>query len=77
MDDGRSVLICYHPNLQWSGCCGWSDEHGGRRVVGLERSPMMLKCVQHVLVRDTVLACARLDVHGFTVPADTAIVNTS
>ena len=32
-------------------------------VVGLEGSPMMSQGVEHVVVGDTVLAGARLDVH--------------
>jgi catechol 2,3-dioxygenase-like lactoylglutathione lyase family enzyme len=33
-------------------------------MVGLECSPVMSYCMQHVVIRDTVPAGARLDVHG-------------
>jgi hypothetical protein len=40
-----------------------ADEHRDRRVVGLERTPVVAACVAHIVVSDTVLAGARLDVH--------------
>ena len=32
-------------------------------IVGLETSPVMSECMQHVVIGDTVLAGAGLDVH--------------
>jgi hypothetical protein len=40
-----------------------ADEHCDRRVVGLERTPVVAAYVAHIVVSDTVLAGARLDVH--------------
>jgi hypothetical protein len=37
------------------------DEHRHVGIVGLECSPAVSKCVQHVVIDDTVLAGARLE----------------
>lgn len=51
-------------DLQRRRCLGRAYEHRHGRVVRLEGSPVMSYRVQHVLVCDTVLACAGLDVHS-------------
>jgi hypothetical protein len=41
----------------------WSDEHRDVGIVSVEASPVVSECVEHVVIGDTVLAGARLDVH--------------
>jgi len=75
MNHCRAFVIGDHPNLERLGNGRWTDEHRDRIVVGLEGSPMMSKCVQHVVVADTVLAGARLDVHANSARIRTSAVN--
>ena len=68
MNHSRAVLVGDDPDLQRLSRHRWTDEHRDRKVIGFECSPMMTQCVQHVIVGDTVLAGARLDVHQPTIP---------
>jgi hypothetical protein len=74
-DDGDAFLVDDDADLEW--CCGGrrADEHRHVGVVGLERSPVMSKCVQHVVVGDTVLAGAPIDVHEVMLRRQGPIVN--
>lgn len=63
MDDRGPVVVNHDANLDGGAGTGWADEHRDGRVVSLEGSPVMAHSVQHVLVGDTVLAGACLDVH--------------
>ena len=42
---------------------GRSDEHRDVGIIGLEAAPVVSQFVEHVVIGDTVLAGARLDVH--------------
>jgi len=76
VDDRLAVVIDDDANLDRCAVSTWSDEHRHRRVVGCERSPVMSIGVQHVVVSDTVLAGARLDVHLDTLTESPRHVNT-
>ena len=76
MDHRRPFVVGDHADLDRFGAGGGADEHRDSVVVGLESSPMMSKCVQHVVVADTVLPGARLDVQADSLRNRTIIVNT-
>ena len=63
MDDRDTVSIIDHSDLQRLAGRGRSDEHRDVGIIGVEASPVVSQCMEHVVVRDTVLAGARLDVH--------------
>lgn len=63
MDDRDTIGVVDDTDLQWLAVGGRSDEHRDVGIVGLEASPVVSECVKHVVVGDTVLSCARLDVH--------------
>ena len=63
MDDRNAVGIVDDTDFQRLTVRRWSDEHRDVGIVGLEASPVVSECVEHVVVGDTVLAGARLDVH--------------
>lgn len=72
----RSLLIVDDADLERLCVPGWSDVYRDVRIVGLERLPVVAECMEHVVVADTVLAGARLDVDRFgTVPTSHRIVN--
>ena len=75
MDDRNAIGIVDNTNLQRLTVGGRSDEHRDVGVVGLEPSPVMSECVQHVVIGDTVLAGARLDVHPVRLRIGLRIVN--
>ena len=63
MNHDSVIAVNHNPNFQWVSIeCG-ADVHGDRRIFGLERPPVISIRVDHVVVGDTVLAGARLDVH--------------
>jgi hypothetical protein len=53
----------------------WSDEHRDVRIISLEASPVVSECMQHVVIGDTVLAGAGLDVHLPRLRTKSTIVN--
>ena len=53
-----------------------ADKHRDRVVVSLEGLPVMSKGVEHVVVGDTVLAGAGLDVHSQSETTKRTTVNT-
>ena len=61
MDDRNAVGIIDNTNLQRLTVRGRSDEHRDVGIIGLESSPVVSQCVEHVVIGDTVLAGARLD----------------
>jgi hypothetical protein len=65
MDDRNTIGVIDDTNLQGLAVRGRSDEHGDVGIVGLEASPVVSQCMEHVVIGDTVLAGARLDVHPF------------
>ena len=64
MNYGDALIVLDNTNLQRLTSSGRADEHGDGWIVGLEGSPMVSNCVQHVVVGDSVLAGCRLDVHN-------------
>ena len=62
MDDGDPIVIVEHSDFEWLGVGRRTDEHSDVCVVGIERSPVVSECMRHVVVGDTVLAGARLNV---------------
>lgn len=75
MDDRNAIGVVDDADLQRVTVGGWPDEHRDVGVIGLEASPVMSKCVEHVVVGDTVLAGARLNVHSVTLRTAPANVN--
>ena len=63
MDDRNAIGIVDDTDFQRLTIRRWSDEHRDVRIISLEASPVVSECMQHVVVGDTVLASARLDVH--------------
>jgi hypothetical protein len=63
MDDRDAIGIVDNTNLQRLTVRGRSDEHRDVGIVGFEASPVVSQCMKHVVIGDTVLAGARLDVH--------------
>lgn len=76
MDDRDAIGVIDHSDLQRFTVRGWSDEHRDVGIVGLEASPVVSQCVEHVVIGDTVLAGARLDVHQSRLRIGLRIVNT-
>ena len=75
MDDRDTVGIIDDTNLQRLSVRGRSDEHGDVGIVSLEASPVVSQRMEHVVVGDTVLAGARLDVHCVRLRSGHAVVN--
>lgn len=75
MDDRNAVGIIDNANLQRLTVRGRSDEHRDVGIVGLEASPVVSQCVEHVVIGDTVLAGARLDVHCVRLRGGHPVVN--
>lgn len=63
MDNGFAVLVLDDEEFERLAVAARTDEHGNRRIVGGECSPMVPECMEHVFVVDPVLAGARIDVH--------------
>jgi len=76
MDDRNTVGIIDNADFQRLAARGRSDGHGDVGIVGLEASPVVSDCVEHVVIGDTVLAGARLDVHSVRLSTGLAFVNT-
>jgi hypothetical protein len=64
VDDSHSCIIVDYANFEGLARSGRADEHRDLRIVGLEGSPVVSNCMQHVIVSDAVLAGCRLDVHA-------------
>jgi len=75
MDDRNAVGVIDDTDLQRLTVRGRSDEHRDVGIVGLEPSPVVSQCMEHVVIRDTVLAGARLDVHPVRLRIGLRIVN--
>ena len=76
MDHRSAVIVGDDADFQRDGARRRTDEHRHSVVIGLERLPVMSKGVKHVVVGDTVLASARLDVHFSRVATNEWTVNT-
>ena len=63
MDDRDASSVIDDADFQRLSIRGRSDEHRDVGIIGLESSPVVSECVEHVVIGDTVLAGARLDVH--------------
>ena len=77
MDHRGTLIVSDHADLQRAGAERRSDEHRDRWIIGLERPPVVANRVHHVVVGNTVVASARLDVHLEIVPTEAAAVNLS
>ena len=75
MDDRDAIGIIDNTDLQRLTVRGRSDEHGDVGIVGFEASPVVSQCMEHVVIGDTVLAGARLDVHPVRLRTGLRIVN--
>jgi hypothetical protein len=75
MDDRDAIGIIDDADLQRLAARGRSDEHRDVGIVGLEASPVVSQCMEHVVIGDTVLAGARLDVHPVRLRIGLRIVN--
>jgi hypothetical protein len=63
MYDGHPVVVDDDADLEWRAPSGRPDVHRHVGIIGLEGLPVVAKCMDHVVVVDTVLAGARLDVN--------------
>jgi hypothetical protein len=75
VDDRDAIGVIDDADLQGLAARGRSDEHGDVGIVGFEASPVVSQCMEHVVIGDTVLAGARLDVYLARVRIGLAIVN--
>jgi len=75
VDDRDAIGIVDDTDLQRLTVRRWSDEHRDVSIVGLEASPVVSQCVEHVVIGDTVLAGARLDVHSVRLRIGLTTVN--
>jgi hypothetical protein len=75
MDDRDAIGIIDDADLQGLAVRGRSDEHRDVGIVGLEAAQVVSQCVEHVVIGDTVLAGARLDVHPVRLRIGPRIVN--
>ena len=75
MDDRNAISVIDNTDLQRLAARGRSDEHRDVGIIGLEASPVVSDCVEHVVIGDTVLAGARLDVHLVRLRTGPRIVN--
>jgi hypothetical protein len=75
MDDRDAVGVIDDADLQRLAGHRGSDEHRDVGIVGLEASPVVSQCMEHVVIGDTVLAGARLDVHPVRLRSRPTIVN--
>mgnify|MGYP007046912123 FL=1 len=75
MNDRDVLVVTDHPDFERPSVAGRSDEHRDAGISCLERSPVVSECMQHVVIRDTVLAGARLDVNEPSLRRFDSIVN--
>ena len=75
MNDRNTIGFVDNTNLQRLTVRRWSDEHRDVGIVGLEASPVVSQGMEHVVIGDTVLAGARLDVHSIRLRIRLSIVN--
>jgi hypothetical protein len=75
VDDRNTIVVIDNSDLHRLGIGRRPDEHRDVWVISLERSPVVSECMQHVVIRDTVLAGARLDVHELSLRSELTVVN--
>lgn len=75
MDDRNTVDVIDDADLQGLAARGRSDEHGDVGIIGFEASPVVSQCMEHVVIGDTALAGARLDVHRVRLRIGLRIIN--
>jgi hypothetical protein len=75
VNDRNTIGIIDDADLQRCSVRRRSNEHRHVRIIGLEPSPVVSECMEHVVIGDTVLAGARLDVHLFRLRIQMACVN--
>ena len=75
MNDRNAVGIIDNTNLQRLAVRRRSDEHRDVGIAGLEAAPVVSECMEHVVIGDTVLASARLDVNRDRLGAGLPVVN--
>jgi hypothetical protein len=63
MDDRNAIGVIDNTDLQRLTLRGRSDEHRDVGIIGFEASPVVSQSMEHVVIGDTVLSGARLDVH--------------
>jgi len=57
VDGCHAIVVSDNTNFQRLTRVGRADEHGDCFIVGLERSPVMSNCVDHVVVVDAMSSC--------------------
>ena len=75
MDDRNTIGVIDNTDLQRLTLRGRSDEHRDVGIIGFEASPVVSQRMEHVVIGDTVLAGARLDVHPVRLRTGLVIVN--
>ena len=75
MNERDTVGVIDNANLERLSVRRRSDEHRDVGIVSLEGSPVVSECVEHVVIGDTVLAGARLDVHPVMLGTEPTNVN--
>jgi hypothetical protein len=76
MDDRNAIGVIDNTDLQRLTLRGRSDEHRDVGIIGFEASPVVSQSMEHVVIGDTVLAGARLDVHLVMLRIRLIFVNT-
>ena len=75
VNDRNTVSVIDDADLQGFSVRRRSNEHRHVRIISFEASPVVSECMEHVVVGDTVLAGARLDVHMARIRSTMAVVN--
>jgi hypothetical protein len=75
MDDRNAISVIDDADLQRLTVRGRADEHRDVGIIGFEASPVVSQGVEHVVIGDTVLAGARLNVDPFRLRTGLPIVN--
>ena len=75
MDDRDAIGIIDDTQFQRLTGRGWSNEHRDVGIVSLEPSPVVPECMKQVVIGDTVLVGARLDVHSLRLRTEPPDVN--
>lgn len=76
MDHGDARLLDDDPDLERHAATRRPDEHLHGWIVCFEHKPVIAQSMHHVLIADTVLAGARIDVHSEKLDPSDSLVNT-
>jgi hypothetical protein len=75
VDDRDAISIIDDTDFQRLNIRGRPNEHRDVGIIGLESSPVVSECMEHVVIGDAVFTGARLDVHLFMLRISSTVVN--